>query len=608
MPSTTLRLTLINNAKQTQRSAVLLKLDDQSDAVAEIFTLARNKLRLKRAKVLYLTQGVDVTDKAIWFTQGKVVQDSLVYISCGEAFIGQVAAPTAAAASMVETEKKSSDSATDTSLTLEECKEDIPKTISFAPASSVSVTVLAKKSFVDPEAEGQLKRVSLLPGMRRVVGQPDLHPGQATPVGATFITENLIYPALIGNDIGCGMAVYKTRLSSSIRPQKIVDRLVGLEGPWTEGDPHQFLVDQLCNDDQSLPPSPPPHHHHHLQTLIERGDDNNNLHLDQLGTLGGGNHFAEFVVLDSIVDADLCTAFNITDDKTYLIVHTGSRKFGQTVLDSTRNNDNTSTSTSTHASKDKKNSKKMATSTLGLYADSDAGRNYLAQHNLACQWARANRELVARRVLTRLNAEEDAVKLLDIWHNHVEQKELDLQEGSRVDGDDDSNNNSRSYFIHRKGAAPSDRGLVVIPGSRGHHSYLVMPHDPVEQNAGGLNSASAANAASAAPAAAADASTGNGLFNGFSLAHGAGRQWPRAKALQKRPVASSRQESIAALQTTELGSMVVCEDPNLLLEEQPGAYKDIYDVIHDLLPFAKIVAILRPIATYKMRNEKNRSV
>jgi len=41
----------------------------------------------------------------------------------------------------------------------------------------------------------------MLPGMRRVVGQPDLHPGNQYPIGATFITQKFIYPALIGNDI-----------------------------------------------------------------------------------------------------------------------------------------------------------------------------------------------------------------------------------------------------------------------------------------------------------------------------------------------------------------------------------------------------------------------
>jgi release factor H-coupled RctB family protein len=111
---------------------------------------------------------------------------------------------------------------------------------------SATISILAKKSFVDPEANAQLNRTAMLPGMRKVVGQPDLHPGKKTrakkkkkkkkkkffpssepgfirldyillttsylminwiltgnqyPIGATFITQKFIYPTLIGNDI-----------------------------------------------------------------------------------------------------------------------------------------------------------------------------------------------------------------------------------------------------------------------------------------------------------------------------------------------------------------------------------------------------------------------
>ncbi|MGH8538103.1 MAG: RtcB family protein [Gammaproteobacteria bacterium] len=41
--------------------------------------------------------------------------------------------------------------------------------------------------------------------MLRAVGMPDLHPGKGSPVGAVFACEGWIYPALVGNDIGCGV-------------------------------------------------------------------------------------------------------------------------------------------------------------------------------------------------------------------------------------------------------------------------------------------------------------------------------------------------------------------------------------------------------------------
>ncbi|KAH7055398.1 release factor H-coupled R [Linnemannia elongata] len=494
MPS--IRLTLVNNAKQTQKSAVILKVEEASDPLTDILTLAKNKLRLKKAKTLYLNHGIELADPS-WLKNGKVAQDSLIYVSCGEGYVGQTRQEPSPATGVA-----------------------VSATPSATKEVSATISILAKKSFVDPEANAQLNRTAMLPGMRKVVGQPDLHPGNQYPIGATFITQKFIYPALIGNDIGCGMAVYRTRLSSGIKPQKIVDKLHGLEGRWTEGDPHAFLISQLGEE--------------HTET--------GKAHLDQLGTLGGGNHFAEFVTIESRLDLDLCDSIGLTDANTYLIVHSGSRKFGQTVLEASN-------------SMQTKAEKKL----MGIDAESEVGQAYLKQHDLACAWARTNRELIAHRVLTRLNAEQDATKILDIWHNNVEQKTIE------------SIDSQRPCWIHRKGAAPSDRGLVVIPGSRGHFSYLVMPHGDQDKN-------------------------------GFSLAHGAGRLLPRAKALQKRPQ-TSKQASISALQTTDLGSSVICEDTDLLFEEQPGAYKEITDIIDDLGPFVKVVAILRPICTYKMRKE-----
>ncbi|KAF9584349.1 hypothetical protein BGW38_006782 [Lunasporangiospora selenospora] len=472
--------------------------------------------------MLYLNQGVELSEPSLFFT-GKIPQDSLVFVSCGEAYIGQLKADQPATVSSTSTEASASTADSTTSGVDKANESDINKNgIDLEDLEiSASISILAKKSHVDPDANTQLNRTAMLPGMRRVVGQPDLHPGNQYPIGATFITQKLIYPALIGNDIGCGMAVYKTRLSSNIKPQKIVDKLHNLEGRWTEGDPEEFLNSKM------------------------KATDAISTHLDQLGTLGGGNHFAEFVVLEQLVDEELCNKYDLNESNTYLIVHSGSRKVGQSVLE--------------HSNKVLAPSKGDHQKLQGIMADSEAGRTYLRQHDQACDWALVNRELIAQRVLTRLNAEEDAVKILDIWHNNVESKTIESIDGTRA------------CWIHRKGAAPSDRGLVVIPGSRGHFSYLVMPHGDQEKN-------------------------------GFSLAHGAGRLLPRAKALQKRPLAS-KQASISALQTTSLGSSVICENNDLLFEEQPDAYKEITDIIDDLGPFVKVVAVLRPICTYKMRKE-----
>jgi release factor H-coupled RctB family protein len=122
-------------------------------------------------------------------------------------------------------------------------------------------------------------------------------------------------------------------------------------------------------------------------------------------------------------------------------------------------------------------------------------------------------------------------------------------------------------WLHRKGAAPSTQGPVVIPGSRGAFSYVVMPKEPNERSA-------------------------------FSLAHGAGRKWSRSDSrarLEKRFSAKD-------LTRTELGSRVICEDRELLYEEAPQAYKNITIVIEDLVNagLMDVIAILKPLVTYKV--------
>jgi release factor H-coupled RctB family protein len=140
------------------------------------------------------------------------------------------------------------------------------------------------------------------------------------------------------------------------------------------------------------------------------------------------------------------------------------------------------------------------------------------------------------------------VRLVDICHNSVE----------RLD----------ESWLHRKGAATSIEGAVVIPGSRGAFTYVVAPKQPSERSA-------------------------------FSLAHGAGRKWSRSDSrarLEKRFSAKD-------LTRTELGSHVICEDKELLYEEAPQAYKNITIVVDDLVThgLAEVVAILRPLVTYKVR-------
>ncbi|HEY8377315.1 MAG TPA: RNA ligase RtcB family protein [Nannocystis sp.] len=276
--------------------------------------------------------------------------------------------------------------------------------------------VASPKTWIEGEAVRQLERTAALPGMIAAVGMPDLHPGKGSPIGAAFLCEGRIYPHLVGSDIGCGMALLATDLPR--RKQKIdrwAERLEDLDGPW-EGDPGAFLAEREI-----------------AQTS----------HDAALGTIGGGNHFAELQQVEEVVDAEAWASLGGEADRLVLLVHSGSRGLGEAIL---------------RAHVDR-------FAAAGVEARSEEGEAYLRAHDAAVAWARANRALIARRFAEALGTELSPV--LDVCHNAVEPS---------PDGAPDR-------WLHRKGAAPATAGTVVIPGSRGTLSYVVKP-DPQRSEAG----------------------------------------------------------------------------------------------------------------------------
>ena len=71
------------------------------------------------------------------------------------------------------------------------------------------ILITNEKNWVEQAAKDQLCGVGRLPGVIKAVGLPDLHPGK-TPVGMAVLSQGRFYPHLIGNDIGCGMSLFKT--------------------------------------------------------------------------------------------------------------------------------------------------------------------------------------------------------------------------------------------------------------------------------------------------------------------------------------------------------------------------------------------------------------
>lgn len=274
--------------------------------------------------------------------------------------------------------------------------------------SDGAVLVAADDIWIEGKAIQQLETTARLGGMHRVAGMPDLHPGRGYPVGAAFFSVGRLYPALVGNDIGCGMALWRTDIpTAKLHLDKLEKRLGNLDLPLDET--WQEAVASF-----GLP-----------ATGHERS----------LGTIGGGNHFAELQQLDESYDDAALAALGIERKHLLLLVHSGSRGLGEAIL----------------------REQVDLFGHHGLEAGSEASAHYLGRHDGALRFAEANRQLIARRMLDRLRADGDV--LLDINHNLVSPAQVDGLDG----------------WLHRKGATPSDQGAVVIPGSRGDYSYLVQP-------------------------------------------------------------------------------------------------------------------------------------
>ncbi|MFJ6325844.1 MULTISPECIES: RNA ligase RtcB family protein [unclassified Rhizobium] len=234
------------------------------------------------------------------------------------------------------------------------------------PAAAVA-HYFTSKSWIEGTALEQLGEIAKLPGMLSVAGFPDLHPGKYGPVGMAALASRL-YPQLIGNDIGCGMALFELDLTQrKFKLDKAADMLRGLENI-------RLDVPDVSQIDRSL----------ELEISTET-----------LGTIGGGNHFCEIQAVEDLLEED---AGQLLDkQKLYLLVHTGSRDLGAKVFNRT-----------------------IAVSgglAEGFDPMSEAGMQWLQLHDLCVEWAKLNRRMIAQRAAVALRT--DCRLIADVPHNLV---------------------------------------------------------------------------------------------------------------------------------------------------------------------------------------------
>lgn len=272
-------------------------------------------------------------------------------------------------------------------------------------------TILIKneKCWMEQTALTQLENVACLPGVVRAVGLPDLHAGKS-PIGIAVETMGVIYPHLIGNDIGCGMGLFKTGISArKYKQDRFVTRLNYIRALGDLPTKNPFLEESPIYD---------------------------------LGTIGSGNHFAEFQKVEEVFDQGMFQSLDLGKEDLLLLVHSGSRGYGQAILQQYLN-------------------------FAGLSPDSTKGRGYLLAHDDALLWAKRNRQLVAEKLVEWLGFARNLSPVLDCAHNFLQERD--------------------EVFIHRKGAVSSENGLVIIPGSRGSLTYLVAPSEDTAYSAYSLS-------------------------------------------------------------------------------------------------------------------------
>ena len=434
----------------------------------------------------------------------------------------------------------------------------------------------------------QVLNVSTLPGIvGHSLGMPDIHWGYGFPIGgvAAFnMDEGIVSPGGVGYDINCGCRVMTTALTAEdIKPdiKKLVSSLyrdipsgVGSKGFVKLSQKEEMAVasegaswavkkgfgssgDLLKTEDNGVIPGADP------EILSERALKRG---LNQLGTLGSGNHFLEIQAVDHIYDEKTARAFNLFEGQVTVFIHSGSRGFGHQVCDDFL--------------------KEMAQKSL-IPGDSlpdrqlvcapiksDMGRRYLSAMACAANYAWANRQvlmhLTGETLMHTLGLSPGVLRmslLYDVSHN-IAKQEYHVIDKKEV-----------QLCVHRKGATrsfpPGHRQLpdafrstgqpVLIPGDMGTFSYILAGMEgAMEQSFG-------------------------------SSCHGAGRILSRNMAVKKAKGRGIAQE------LEKKGIIVQSRGKRTLKEEMPEAYKDVSQVVEVVhrAGLAKKVARLRPLGVVK---------
>ena len=469
---------------------------------------------------------------------------------------------------------------------VEEAIWDIPKT----GAMRTSARIVSTKGMLRTldDSLKQIRNVAELPGIvGHALAMPDIHYGYGFPIGgvAAFdMDEGVVSPGGVGYDINCGVRL----MASDLTYDEVKAKLEGIANALFNGIPSgvgrggdvklnkqeekrvlengaAWAVERgygtegdLANiEEQGTMPGADP------EAVSDRALNRGR---DQIGTLGAGNHFVEFGIVQEVYDEELARALGLRKDQVTLIIHSGSRGLGHQVCD------------------DQIKVMRRVMRKYGIEVpdeqlccapiSSPEGQSYLGAMCSAVNYAFANRQMLAHRARRAVHKALDIPKdrllfrtVYEVAHNIAKIEEHEY-EGER-----------RPLCVHRKGATRAFAAgrpelpehyrevgqPVLIPGDMGRYSYVLV----------GLQGAM-------------DKTFG-------STCHGAGRRMSRREA--NRRAGGRRIDR----ELRDKGIIVRAASKRGLTEEMSDAYKDVSDVVEAVVEagLSAKVARLRPLAVVK---------
>ena len=293
---------------------------------------------------------------------------------------------------------------------------------------------------VDEQSKQQLRNIASLPFVHHhVAAMPDVHLGIGATIGSVIATHKAIIPAAVGVDIGCGMLACRLSLTANELDEKSLKKVfdqINRDVPVgrAQHQDNRVLIHAAMPFEARLDAMTAKH----PQLLKSFGKFSK--WMNQMGTLGGGNHFIE-VCLD-------------TSDQVWVMLHSGSRGIGNALA-------------SYFIELARKDMERwmiqLPDRDLAYFPEgSEHFADYVEAVNWAQEYAMQNRESMLDLVLAALGRhlpEFDVTsEVVNCHHNYVT---IEHHYGANV-------------WVTRKGAIRAREGdLGIIPGSMGAKSYIV---------------------------------------------------------------------------------------------------------------------------------------